>query len=89
MYQGEILDVKLLFSAEVRDEVLNYHFHSTQKMKKNDDGTVTVKFKACGEYEILWHLFKWGKDVKILSPSKLKKQYIEMLEDTLLSQKKK
>ena len=73
VYQGELNDVKLLFSKDVAEDVLNYNFHSTQKVKQNDDGTVTVKFKASGEYEIMWHLFKWGADVKILAPTSLKK----------------
>ena len=89
VYQGELIDVKLLFAASASDEVLNYYFHSTQKMKQNEDGTVTVKFKASGEYEIMWHLFRWGSDVKILSPINLKKKYIELLENTMKHQKEK
>ena len=89
VYQGECNDVKLLFSKDVAEDVLNYHFHSTQKVKRNEDGTVNVKFKASGEYEIMWHLFKWGSDVKILAPSKLKKMYIELLQNTLAKQKEK
>ncbi|MBQ9246111.1 WYL domain-containing protein [bacterium] len=89
VYQGECIDVKLLFSKDVAEDVLNYNFHNTQKVKQNEDGTVTVKFKASGEYEIMWHLFKWGSDVKVVSPVSLKKQYIELLENTLNTQKKK
>ena len=89
VYQGDLIDVKLLFSAQAADEVLNYYFHSTQKMKQNEAGTVTVKFKASDEYEIMWHLFRWGTDVKILSSASLKKQYIEMLENTMKHQKGK
>ncbi len=89
VYQGEAVDVKLLFSENVSKDVLNYHFHNTQKVKQNEDGTVTVKFKASGEYEIMWHLFKWGADVKILAPTKLKKMYIELLQRTLDKQKEK
>ena len=89
VYQGELIDVKLLFAASAKDEVLNYYFHSTQKMKQNEDGTVTVKFKASGEYEIMWHLFKWGADVKILAPASLRKLYIELLQMTLDKQKEK
>lgn len=87
VYQGEIQDVKLIFTKEVSGDVLNYNFHPTQKIKQNDDGTVTVKFKASGETEILWHLFKWGDSVKILSPKSLKTKYINMLETTLNNQK--
>ena len=89
VYQGELNDVKLLFSKNVANDVLNYNFHSTQKIKQNDDGTVTVKFKASGEYEIMWHLFRWGADVKILAPANLRKQYIDLLSDTLDRQKEK
>ena len=88
VYQNEVMKVELLFSPEVAEDVLNYNFHPTQKVKKNEDGSVTVKFKASGEYEILWHLFKWGDAVKIIAPAKLRKMYVEMLENVLKAQKK-
>ena len=83
VYQNEVMKVELLFSSDVKDDVLNYNFHPTQKVKENEDGTVTVKFKASGELEILWHIFKWGDNVKILAPTKLKKMYVEYLENVL------
>ena len=89
VYQNEIIKVELLFSQHAAKDVLNYNFHPTQKVKENSDGTVTVKFKASGAYEILWHLFKWGDTVKIISPKSLKKQYIEMLQNVLEKQKLK
>ena len=76
--------IKLQFEKVAANEVLSYHFHPTQKIKQNEDGTVTVKFKASGDYEILWHLFRWGTTVKIISPKSLKNKYIEML-STILS----
>ena len=87
VYQNEIIKVELRFSKEVAEDVLNYNFHPTQKVKQNDDGTVTVKFKASGELEILWHLFRWGDKVQIISPKSLKKEYIEYLENVLEVQK--
>ena len=75
------------FSKEVAEDVLNYNFHPTQKVKQNDDGTVTVKFKASGELEILWHIFRWGDKVQIISPKSLKKEYVEYLENVLEVQK--
>lgn len=83
VYQGECFDVKLLFNQNVANDVLVYQFHPTQKIKQNEDGTVTVKFKASGDYEILWHLFKWGDNVQILAPKSLKNEYVQMLERTL------
>lgn len=87
VYQNEIIKVELRFSKEVAEDVLNYNFHPTQKVKQNDDGTVTVKFKASGELEILWHLFRWGDKVQIISPKSLKKEYVEYLENVLNIQK--
>ena len=81
------MNVELLFSKEIANEVLNFHFHPTQKIKVNEDKNITVKFKASGAIEILWHLFKWGDKVKIISPNNLKKQYIEILENVLKTQK--
>lgn len=87
VYQNETIKVELLFTHEVAEDVLNFNFHPTQKVKQNEDGSVTVKFKASGEYEIMWHLFKWGDSVKIVSPKSLKKQYIDYLESVLNRQK--
>ncbi len=88
VFQGEILNVELKFSNEVASEVLCYFFHPTQKIKQNEDGTVTVKFKASGEKEILWHLFKWGNSLEILSPKKLRLDYINELSSVLNLYKK-
>ncbi len=86
IYQNEIIKVELLFREAVAEDVLHYNFHPTQKVKQNDDGSVSVKFKASGDYEILWHLFRWGDNVKIISPKSLKKEYIEMLKRVLEEQ---
>ena len=83
VYQNEIIKVELLFTTDVAEDVLNFNFHPTQKVKQNDDGTVTVKFKASGNLEILWHIFRWGENVKIISPKNLKKEDAQMLERVL------
>lgn len=87
VYQNEEIKVELLFSPAVAEDVLNFNFHPTQKVRQNDDGTVTVKFRASGDLQILWHVFKWGEDVKIISPNSLRKQYIEYLENVINRQK--
>ena len=87
VYHNEVMKGELLFSPDAAEDVLNYTFHPTQKVKQNEDGSVTVKFKASGELEILWHIFKWGDSVKIVAPTKLKKMYIEYLENVLKTNK--
>ena len=88
VYQNEIMKVELLFTPDVAEDVLNYSFHPTQRSKCNKDGSVTIKFQASGELEILWHIFKWGDSVKIVAPTKLKKMYVEYLENVLKKNKK-
>ena len=59
----------------VAEDILCYNFHPTQTVTQQPDGSVLVNFQASGELEIIWHLFKWGGDVKILSPERLKETY--------------
>ena len=83
VYHGEILDVKLLFDKDLAQEASQYNFHPTQKGKFNDDGTYTVTFRASGDKEIIWHIFKWGKGCKLLAPKSLKNKYKTYLEENL------
>ena len=64
-------------------DCLTSNLHPTQKQKINPDGTTTVTFEAGGRYEICWHLFRWGKDVKILEPQELKDTYKELLDKAI------
>jgi len=83
VYFGEILNVKLQFDKEIADEVMNYNFHPTQKTEMQEDGSVIVKFKASGDKEIMWHVFKWGDKVKIIAPKSLKNEYQKTLKNIL------
>ncbi|MBR2525542.1 WYL domain-containing protein [bacterium] len=83
VYFGEILNVKLQFDKEIAQDVLSYNFHPTQKSQLQDDGTVIVKFKASGDKEIMWHVFKWGNKVKILAPKTLQSDYKKLLKSVL------
>ena len=40
VYQEEPIDITLEFDKAVADDVLNYHFHPTQKMKQLDNGNI-------------------------------------------------
>lgn len=83
IYQEEPMNVVLEFNKSVADEVLNYHFHPTQKMKKLENGDIQVKFVACGSYSICQELFKWGSNVKVKKPTELKTIYKTYLTDAL------
>jgi len=88
IYQERPLQVKLLFDNEASEDALNYHFHPTQIVKENKDGTVEVEFCAGGTKAICWELFKWSEHVKILEPQRLKDLYNEELQRILDNNKK-
>ena len=75
IYQEEPLNITLEFDKSVSEDVLNYHFHPTQKIKWLDNGNIEIKFTSGGTQAICYELFKWGTNVKIKSPIKLKKLY--------------
>ena len=75
IYQEDPLNITLEFDKSVAEDILNYHFHPTQKIKTLDNGGIQVKFKSGGTYAICQELFKWGTNVKIKSPIKLKELY--------------
>lgn len=83
VYQEQPMKIKLLFSEKVKDAIKDYNLHPSQKIKQNSDGTTTVTFDAGGRYEICWHLFRWGDNVKIIEPQELKDTYKNLLQKSI------
>lgn len=83
VYHGEILRVKLQFFPSVAQDALKYNFHPTQKSEIAPDGSAIISFRASGDKEIMWHIFKWGNNVKILAPKKLQNEYKKYLKSVL------
>lgn len=83
VYQEKPIDIVLEFDKSVANDVLNYHFHPTQKMKTLTSGNVQVAFKSGGTYAICQELFKWGCSVNIQKPVELKNYYKRYLTDVL------
>ena len=67
-FHEQPFDVEWLFDAETAAEAAQYEFHPEQEIIKNPDGTLTVKFRAGGRLEMDWHLYTWGKHVKVIKP---------------------
>ena len=65
VFQGEQLQVRLRFCAEVAEQVREFAFHPTQMLEELPGGEVRVHFVAAGEVEICQHLFTWGANVVV------------------------
>jgi len=85
VYQEKAVPITLLFDKSVAEDVKNFHFHPTQKIKEENDGSIKLQFKAGGMLEICWHIFKWGDKVKIIKPESLKTDYKKLLEEAMQS----
>ena len=83
VYQEKPIDIVLEFDKSVADDVLNYHFHPTQKLKELENGNIQVKFTSGGTYAICQELFKWGTNVKIKKPNSFKAYYKQYLSDVM------
>jgi len=77
---GEPVDVVLRFAPHAATDAARFHFHPSQTVEPQPDGTLIVRFHACGLREIAWHLFTWGEAVTILGPEALREQYREQLQ---------
>ena len=86
VYQEEPIAITLEFDKDVAEDVLNYYFHPTQKVKQLENGSVQVKFTSGGTYAICQELFKWGCSVKIKKPVSLKEYYKNYLSNVLKNQ---
>mgnify|MGYP004630823311 FL=1 len=86
VYQEKPIDIVLEFDKSVANDVLNYHFHPTQKIKQLKNENVQVEFKSGGTYAICQELFKWGCSVKIQKPVELKNYYKQYLLEVLQNQ---
>lgn len=61
-------DVAWRFRPEVAERAALYEFHPTQRLQREDDGSLMVRFRAAGSLEMYWQLLRWGDTVEILSP---------------------
>ncbi len=85
VFHDELVKVKLKFNKEIAQDVLNYNFHPTQKITQLKNGSVVVEFATSGTKSILFNLFKWGTNVEIVSPKKLKDRYRNYLKEIMIN----
>jgi len=83
VFQEEPREVVWRFAPGAADAVRDWVFHPTQKVEPAPDGSVVVRFRAGGLWEMAWHLFQWGGDVEVEAPAELRATLVEMLEAAL------
>ena len=78
VFQEAPVDVTLRFDARAAEDAAAFLFHPGQETTRNDNGTLTVRFRAGGTREMCWHLFTWGDGVTVEAPESLRRELAEM-----------
>lgn len=76
------IDVELRFSPAAAADARTFHFHPSQQISDEPDGSVTVTFRASGMLEMCWHIFTWGENVEIVEPISLKSKMLKLLHNS-------
>jgi predicted DNA-binding transcriptional regulator YafY len=83
VFQEEPRDVVWRFKPEAARDAREYRFHPTQRVEERNDGSLVVRFRAGGLWEMAWHLFEWRDGVEVLEPRELRETLVRMLEASL------
>ncbi len=68
IWREEPFDVEWRFLPEVAEEAATYRFHPKQEMERLEDGSLMVRFRAGGQREMEWYLYRWGDKVEVTKP---------------------
>lgn len=78
--EGRIYHVKLRFGPKVAGNVAEVHWHSTQRITQESDGSATAEFRVDGLGEIMWWILGYGDQVEVLAPRTLRKNIRQVTE---------
>jgi proteasome accessory factor B len=70
--EGKLYDVHLHFDPRVAGNVAEVHWHPSQQVEWNDDGSVEFHARVDGLGEISWWILGYGDQVEVLAPPALR-----------------
>ncbi|WPL57916.1 helix-turn-helix transcriptional regulator [Qipengyuania profunda] len=70
--ERKVVDVVWRFDAEAAPRAERFMFHPTQTFEREREGSLLVRFRACGVMEMCWFLYQWGEHVEVLQPAELR-----------------
>ena len=86
--EGKIYNIKLRFLPKVANNVTEVHWHSTQKVTRNGDGSATMEFRVDGLSEITWWILGYGDQVQVLAPKALRNKVLKKAKNMVKLNKK-
>jgi len=70
--EGKLYDVHLHFAPKVAGNVAEVHWHNSQQVKWNDDGSIEFYATVDGLGEITWWVLGYGGQVRVVAPRRLR-----------------
>jgi predicted DNA-binding transcriptional regulator YafY len=70
-------DIALHFSPEVADRIKERRWHSSQKLERQDDGSLVLRFHVNDLREVKRWVMGWGGDCRVLEPKELRESIRE------------
>lgn len=70
--------VELHFDPAFAETISDTHWHDTQDIQTNDDGSLTVRFEVDGLDEIVWWVLSMGPYCKVVKPAELAQRVRDM-----------
>ena len=70
--EQEVGPVVWRFAPPAAEAARDFLFHPSQRVEPQEDGSLIVRFEACGHLEMAWHLYAWGNKVEVVEPEALR-----------------
>ena len=80
---GEPKTVRIRFEAAVAQYVQEHHWHDSQKLKPQNDGTLIMEMQLATLEEVKSWIQSFGKNAVVLEPEELRQEIIKDLETNL------
>lgn len=83
MIRGErTYEVELIFDAKFAENIADTHWHDTQEIDWNDDGSITFHCCVDGLDEIVWWILSMGPHCVVVKPDELRQRVYELASET-------
>jgi predicted DNA-binding transcriptional regulator YafY len=80
-YPGKATKVRLQFSSEIKQIILERNWHPKQKITENEDGSMILEMPVSNLKETMWFILSYGSNVKVLAPNELQIMLKEEIEN--------
>lgn len=83
LIEGETYELKVRFADDVAHLIRERHWHPTQKIEEQGDGSLILSLQVSGEKEILSWLYSYLPHVQVLEPPQLRQVFTDGLQEAL------